>query len=196
MNTLFRRGIGCLCILIAILLLPHAFTNANSTTTPAPASATPGAAPQPCAAPLHISSKEESIAQAVFQAINQSRKDNSVSALQWCNALGNSARQHDQVMQQANNLSHQLPGEPDLGEREREQNITWSEAAENIGYNSDMTLQGALQLHKLMMDEKPPDDGHRQNILDANLKIVGIDILLDTTHDLLWLTEDFATPCC
>ncbi|SRR6266851_3352563 len=191
MNTAIRRIIGCACLLFAILLLPHAFARASNTTAPASAPAAQGTV-KPCAAPLHVSGKEEAIAQAVFEAINQSRKENSVAVLQWCNALANSARQHDQAMQKVNVLAHQLPGEPDLGVRENQQGITWSEAAENIGYVGEMNAQGALLLHQLMMAEKPPDDGHRQNILDANLTIVGVDILLDNTHGLLWLTEDFA----
>src|SRR5215469_6689717 len=54
---------------------------------------------------------ENQIAQAVFQAINQSRAANGLSPLKWSTALANSARQHNLTMQAANALSHQLPGE-------------------------------------------------------------------------------------
>ena len=192
-----RRIIGCACLLCAILLLPHALTSAKSaSTTPSGIASTPQGTVNSCAAPMHIAGQEASIAQAVFQAINQSRKDQGVTVLSWCNGLANSARQHDLAMAKVNTLAHQLPGEPDPGMRESQQGITWSEAGENIGYTGEVDMNGALHLHTLMMAEKPPEDGHRQNILNGNFTIVGVDILIDTTHRLLWLTEDFAKPCC
>ena len=45
--------------------------------------------------------------------------------------------------------------------------------------------------HQSMMAEKPPDDGHRQNILSTSFNMVGIDVLVDA-HQNVWLTEDFA----
>ena len=194
---ILRTILGLACLICAIALLPHAFAQVNTTAPPASA---PGPAAQtpvkPCAASMQIKGTEASIAQAVFQAINQSRKDNGITALQWCNGLANSARQHDLAMAKVNTLAHQLPGEADPGTRESQQGITWIEAAENIGYDGEIDQNGALVLHQLMMAEKPPDDGHRQNILNHDLTIVGVDILFDTTHHRLWLTEDFAKPCC
>jgi len=135
---------------------------------------------------------ESQIAQAVFQAINQSRAANGLPPLKWSNALAKSARQHNLAMQAVNTLSHQLPGEPALGDRESQQGVNWTFAAENIGETTDQSVNGALGLHQAMMNEKPPDDGHRQNILTTNGNIVGVDILIDQQHGKLWLTEDFA----
>lgn len=135
---------------------------------------------------------ENQIAQAVFQAVNQSRAQSGLTPLTWSAALANSARQHDLTMQAANTLSHQLPGEAALGDRERQQGVNWSWAAENIGVTSDQTVNGALALHQAMMGEQPPNDGHRQNILTTSGNIVGIAILIDQQHGQLWLTEDFA----
>jgi len=42
-----------------------------------------------------------------------------------------------------------------------------------------------------MMAEKPPDDGHRQNLLSKDFHRIGISIYIDA-HHTLWLTEDFA----
>lgn len=133
-----------------------------------------------------------SIAQAVFNAINQSRASSGLSALKWDDALVRSAHQHNLAMTAANQLSHQVPGEAELGTREKQQGVSWVWAAENIGETTDMSQQGALSLHQAMMAEKPPDDGHRQNILTTTGTEVGVDIVLDTQHHLLWLTEDFA----
>lgn len=134
----------------------------------------------------------DQIAQAVFQAINKSRADNGLPPLKWDTALVNSAKQHNEAMAKANMLSHQLPGEPNLGQRETKQGIKWTFAAENIGVTTDQSENGALMLHQDMMNEKPPDDGHRQNILSPIATLVGVSILIDQQHGELWLTEDFA----
>ena len=58
--------------------------------------------------------------------------------------LQSSAHGHDLAMAAANQLSHQLPGEPDLGTRETNAGVSWTAAGENIGWTSDMTQAGAL----------------------------------------------------
>jgi uncharacterized protein YkwD len=135
---------------------------------------------------------EASIANVVFKAINHDRASNGLAPLSWCPELANSARQHDLAMAKAGTLAHQLDGEAGLGERENEQGVSWSEAGENIGYDGSLSVNGALELHQLMMAEQPPDDGHRQNILSQDFDVVGVDILLDPRNGVLWLTEDFA----
>jgi len=179
MNRIKPSWIGSICLtLLVFLLCACSITTGNQTTS---VQVGKGA-----------TATEDQIAQAVFQAINQSRAANGLSPLTWSTALANSARQHDQTMQAANTLSHQLPGEPAFGDRERQQGVNWSWAAENIGETSDQTVNGALGLHQAMMSEQPPDDGHRQNILTASGNIIGMAILIDQQHGELWLTEDFA----
>ncbi len=136
--------------------------------------------------------QEKQIAQSVFNAINKDRAAAGLAQLQWSDALVKSARQHNITMMGANQLSHQLPGEPDLGKRETQQGVQWTQAAENIGFTEDVSENGALGLHKAMMAEQPPDDGHRKNILDTQNNRLGVDILFDSVHGRLWLTEDFA----
>jgi len=43
-----------------------------------------------------------------------------------------------------------------------------------------------------LMAEKPPGDEHRRTMLDTRNNQPGADILFDSTHGQLWLTEDFA----
>ena len=171
--------VGGICLATFLMLLCACSTtnNTQTTSTQAGSSAT---------------SQEAQIAQSVFQAINQSRAANGLPPLKWSTALANSARKHDLAMEAANTLSHQLPGEAGLGDRESQQGVKWSWAAENIGETSDQTVNGALSLHQAMMNEQPPDDGHRQNILTGTGNIVGVAILLDQHNGKLWLTEDFA----
>ena len=182
-------AVGSLCTIFLVFMLtacstptiggqatPQASGTASSTNAGAP-----GATAQ-----------ENQIAQAVFRAVNESRAENKLPPLKWNTALVRSARQHNLAMSAANTLSHQLPGEADLGKRESQQGVQWVWAAENIGETTEMSTNGALALHQAMMNERPPDDGHRQNILTNVGTMIGIDILLDQQHGNLWLTEDFA----
>jgi uncharacterized protein YkwD len=74
--------------------------------------------------------------------------------------------------------------------------INWSSVGENIGYSTDYLdpIDVAPGLDQAMLNEQPPDDGHRQNILSKDFTSVGIDVLIDTTNSKIWLTEDFALP--
>ena len=182
MDRIKASQVGSICLTILLFLLCACSTTTGNN-TPSSQAGTSGTA---------VTAEKGQIAQAVFQAINQSRARNGLPPLTWSTALANSARQHNLAMQAANTLSHQLPGEAALGDRERQQGVNWTFAAENIGETSDQTVNGALGLHRAMMSEKPPDDGHRQNILTTNGTIVGVAILIDQQHGVLWLTEDFA----
>ena len=185
MNRIKLSWIGSIFLTILLFLLCACSTTTGNLAPARDATTSHQAGTGPTAT-------EEQIAQAVFQAINQSRAANGLPPLTWSTALANSARQHNLAMQAANTLSHQLPGEAGLGDRERQQGVNWSWAAENIGETSDTTVNGALALHQAMMSEQPPNDGHRQNILTTDGNLVGVAILIDQQHGKLWLTEDFA----
>lgn len=131
------------------------------------------------------------IERAVFHEINRERAAHGLRPLWRCSMLNTSAHRHDLRMAAANTLSHQLPGEPDIGQRELNAGYNWTWAGENIGWNSDMSLPGAVNLELAMYREKPPDDGHRLNILSTHFRAVGVDVVLDQTHHKLWLTTDF-----
>jgi hypothetical protein len=113
MNRIKPSWIGSICLTILLFLLyACSITTGNQTTS---LQVGKGAAV--------ATATEDQIAQAVFQAINQSRAANGLAPLTWSTNLANSARQHDLTMQAANTLSHQLPGEADLGDRERHQGV-------------------------------------------------------------------------
>ena len=169
-----------------------------SSTTPVPRATTappprpPNPAPPPPSPRGDGSTAAASIAAAVVAAINSARAQQGLPALTVYAGLQSSAHGHDLAMAAANQLSHQLPGEPDLGTRETNAGVSWTAAGENIGWTSDMTQAGALGLEASMLGETPPNDGHRRNILSATFAVVGVDVYLDSTHGRLWLTEDFA----
>jgi uncharacterized protein YkwD len=172
----------------SLVSTPTLTSTPTSTSASAPTPTAGSGKPTP---PPGTTSQEKQIAQAVFQAINSDRADAGLPALQWGDALDGGAHKHNLLMSNANQLSHQLPGEPGIGERVTQDGVKWTWCGENIGYTSDTTTNGALGLHKLMINEKPPDDGHRQNILSTNYTMVGVNIYIDSHHQL-WLTEDFA----
>ena len=159
-------------------------------TTPPPRP--PAPAPRVPSPSRGVSTASASIAAAVVTAINSARAQQGLPALTVSADLQASAHAHDLAMATANQLSHQLPGEPDIGARETNAGVTWTAAGENIGWTTDMTQAGALSIEASMVGERPPNDGHRRNILSSTFTVVGVDIYLDPAHGRLWLTEDFA----
>ena len=140
--------------------------------------------------------EEQQLAQRLFKQINQDRAANNLPALVWDPRLERSARQHDLVMAAGCGLMHQCPNEPDLGTRISNQGVQWQTVGENIGeggpvFSNDDAWNMVLMLHQGMMAEKPPDDGHRRNLLSKDFHRIGISIYIDA-HNTLWLTEDFA----
>lgn len=136
-------------------------------------------------------SKEKRIDWAILHLINYERAQHGLRPLRMVPALRLSSRRHNLKMAQFDEMSHQLPGEPDFGTRMTNAGYNWSWAGENIAWNSEMTLSGAKLLERLMYHEKAPDNGHRLNILGSHYRNVGVDIYLDQTHHKLWLTTDF-----
>jgi uncharacterized protein YkwD len=141
--------------------------------------------------------EEQQLAQQLFRRINQDRAANNLPALAWEPRLVQSARLHDLVMAGGCGLNHQCPGEPDVGTRISKQGVQWQAAGENIGeggpvYTTSDASNMVLMIHNGMMGEKPPDDGHRRNLLSTDFHRIGISIYIDAKNTL-WLTEDFAS---
>jgi uncharacterized protein YkwD len=141
--------------------------------------------------------EEQQLAQQLFRRINSDRAANNLPALAWEMRLVQSARLHDLVMAGGCGLNHQCPGEPDVGTRISNQGVQWQAAGENIGeggpvYTTSDASNMVLMIHNGMMGEKPPDDGHRRNLLSKDFHRIGISIYIDP-HNTLWVTEDFAS---
>ncbi len=137
-------------------------------------------------------SQEQQLARYVFGLINHDRAAKGLAPYAWSNALARGARLHNMKMVAYGQLSHQIPGEQGLGTRITNDGIQWSAVGENIGqalYPDPQ--QGLLAIHQGMMAERPPDDGHRQNILSTSYNFIGVDVVIDSKNQV-WLTEDFA----
>jgi uncharacterized protein YkwD len=94
-------------------------------------------------------------------------------------------------------LSHQCPGEPAIGNRETAAGIGWTAAGENIGDGgpvADTTTaitQVVVTLTQDMLNEQPPNDGHRMNMLSTSFTHIGIAVYRDSSGTV-WLTQDFS----
>lgn len=162
----------------------------TTATTTAPRTTT---APPTSTAPAGIVD-EPAYATAVLNLLNSERASHGLPALVSNSKLVCSAYHHNLSMAAANTMSHQLPGEPDVGGRESACGYTWSRWAENIGWSTDLSVNGATGLETAMYNEVPPNDGHRLNILSPNLTQIGVSVIIDNAHHKVWLTEDFGTP--
>ena len=49
----------------------------------------------------------------------------------------------------------------------------------------------AVTLTQDMLNEQPPDDGHRRNILSTAFTHIGIAVYRDSSG-IVWLTQDFS----
>lgn len=138
---------------------------------------------------------ETSWASAVFARLNLERLAHGRRPLRLNRHLVKSAMYHNVRMARANTLSHQLPHEPSFTDRELDFGYHWSTAGENCSVNPDVSEHGVLQLERMMYRERPPGEtGHRQNILSRHFRDVGIAVLIDTTNQRVWMTEDFGAP--
>lgn len=131
------------------------------------------------------------VAKNVLSVLNQERAAHHLPALRMNTNLINSAYAHNLAMAGHNTMAHQLPGEKSLGGRLDAAQYHWSTAGECIGWTSDNTNTGALDVQRYMYNEKAPNDGHRLIILSSAYRDVGISVITDVTHKRLWITEDY-----
>jgi uncharacterized protein YkwD len=133
----------------------------------------------------------------VLALINQARAQAGLAAYTLSSGLVRSATAHNQDMAGGCGLSHQCPGEPPLGTRETDAGVHWTSAGENIGEagpisrTSAAIAQAVVGLTQDMLEEKPPDDGHRLNILSSSFQHIGIAVDLDSSGTV-WMTQDFS----
>jgi uncharacterized protein YkwD len=133
----------------------------------------------------------------VLALVNQARAAAGLPALTETAGLDASASAHNTTMADGCGLSHQCPGEPALGARETAAGVDWTAAGENIGDGGPVAgttaaiAQMAVGLTQSMLNEQPPDDGHRLNILSSTFTHIGIAVDRDGSGTV-WLTQDFS----
>jgi uncharacterized protein YkwD len=133
----------------------------------------------------------------VLRQINDARAQAGLPDYTITAGLTTSSERHNSAMADGCGLSHQCRGEPPLGDRETDAGVDWSIAGENVGEGSrvsdspDAIAQMAMDLTRAMLNERPPDDGHRKNILSSAFHHIGIAIFRDR-HGTVWMTQDFS----
>ncbi len=134
----------------------------------------------------------------VLAQLNDARAAAGAPPLVISAGLVRSAAKHTQTMAGGCGLSHQCPGEADLWTRIAAEGVSASAVAENVGEAgpagaSDSAILAMARLMTTgMLNETPPDDGHRRNILNPAYRHVGISLLRDS-HGTVWMTQDFAS---
>jgi uncharacterized protein YkwD len=178
----------------------------KSAAAPSASTSMPGGAPSAPSMPTATASAPTSgggtgqqgvPADQVLALINQARTQAGLPALSFSSGLDQSASQHNSTMAAGCGLSHQCPGEPAIGDRETAAGVHWTAAGENIGEEgpvSDTTTaiaQAAVALTQDMLNEQPPNDGHRLNILSTSYAHIGIAVYRGS-DGTVWLTQDFS----
>jgi uncharacterized protein YkwD len=132
---------------------------------------------------------------AVLAQINRARAEAGLPAYTRTAGLQISAGKHNARMAAGCGLSHQCPGEAAIGDRETAAGVHWTAAGENIGEGGPVAVGSitamAQNLTRDMLDEKPPDDGHRLNLLSKTFTHIGIAVYRDN-HGVVWMTQDFS----
>jgi len=137
----------------------------------------------------------DNVLDSVLAHINAARTGAGLSPLTLDANLSKASALHNQLMINGCGLQHQCSGESGLGERFSAQGVKWSSAGENIGFGSSgssdaQIIKAANGLTDSMLAEKPPNDGHRKNLLNTGFKRIGLSIVRDS-KGVTWMTQDF-----
>ena len=176
---------------------PSASRSANSSAPSSSASAAASPAASPTATATGTAEQDGAPAAQVLALINQARATAGLPALTVTAGLETTSSAHNLLMADGCGLSHQCPGEPPIGDRETAAGIAWTAAGENIGEGgpvADTTAAiaaMAVGLTQSMLNEQPPNDGHRMNILSTTFTHIGIAVYRDSSGTV-WLTQDFS----
>ena len=119
--------------------------------------------------------------QLILDLTNQDRASQNLPPLRWSPALAAAAMLHAQAIAKANNLTHQLAGEPDVRTRAAQAGAHFEAIAENIAYGFS-----APSIEQRWMQSAP----HRANILDPRMNSIGIALV--HADGTLWAVEDFS----
>jgi uncharacterized protein YkwD len=167
---------------------PHASAAASASVSPSGSASAP---------PSSSAGQQGTPAAQVLALINQARASAGLRPLTVTAGLEASASGHNLKMAQGCGLTHQCPGEPAIGARETAAGVNWTAAGENIGEGGPMPdttaamAQMAVTLTQDMLNEQPPDDGHRLNILSSTFTHIGIAVYRDSSGTV-WMTQDFS----
>jgi len=119
--------------------------------------------------------------QLLLVAANQDRAARGLRQLHYDPLLAQAALYHANEMAEHDAISHQFPGEPDLAQRGASVGAHFSVITENVAESSDSSVIHDLWMHS---------SGHRANLLDPNVEVVGIAVVV--RNHQFYAVEDFA----
>lgn len=119
--------------------------------------------------------------QYLLAAANQERASHGLRPVRLDERLSLAARLHAYQMADRRTISHQFDGERDLAARASDAGAKFSLITENVGEASN-----SARIHDLWM----ASEGHRANLLDADVDSVGIAVIQKGRQ--LYAVEDFS----
>jgi len=142
-----------------------------------------------------VADTDTSVLGQVVEHINAARRSAGLSELTLDAKLSKASALHNQLMIDGCGLEHECPGESGIGDRFSAQGVRWTSAGENIGFGSSGSSNAAIVraangLTDSMLAEKPPNDGHRKNLLNTGFKRIGLSVVRDS-KGITWMTQDF-----
>jgi uncharacterized protein YkwD len=187
----------------AVPALPPPVTSPPASSSPSPSAKVTTKAPvvhrtsaKPTRKPkVTVVATDDSVLGQVLTHINAARTDAGLDPLTLDDDLSKASALHNQLMINGCGLEHQCSGEESIGPRFTAQGVQWTSAGENIGFGSSgasdaQIIKAANGLTDSMLAEKPPNDGHRKNLLNTGFKRIGLSVVRDS-KGITWLTQDF-----
>ena len=131
------------------------------------------------------STGSSSVAGEVIRLVNIERQEAGCSALTSESRLEAAAQKHSELQAEQNSMSHQLPGEPSMGDRVTAQGYRWRNLGENVaaGYADAASV----------MDGWMNSPGHKANILNCAFQEIGVGLAKSSSGTRYW-TQNFAAP--
>ena len=161
---------------------PVATTRPTAAPTEKPAAtARPTATVRPISVPTAkpaAAGTASAIEKQVLDLVNAERAKYGLSALTWADDLANIARAHSQDMIRRNYFDHTDPDGRSPFDRLKNAGIRYRYAAENIAYGQKSPAA--------VMNAWMNSSGHRKNILNANLKEIGVGAVSSSGGTIYW----------
>lgn len=168
---------------VCITIVPN-HTSCVPNNTPSVPDSSPSAPDSTPSTPDTPASPEESdFEKQVLALVNQERRAAGLSPLTWNSALADVARAHSKDMSVRNFMSHTNPDGLSPFDRIKNAGISYRRAAENIAAGQptpESVMQGWMN-----------SEGHRNNILNPDLKEIGVGYFKGTTEYKHYWTQVF-----
>jgi uncharacterized protein YkwD len=137
---------------------------------------------------LHVAAPD--VVSRMLDLVNQRRSENGQAPLTLNSELMDSAQGHSDDMADHNFFSHTGSDGSTPWDRMQRAGYQFSTAGENIAarYATPESVMDAF------MNETPPDDGHRRNILNPSFRDIGIGYAFNDTSDYKhYWSQDFGS---